>query len=278
MGYKSILVHLDLTEDCAARARQAIDVALHFNAQLVGLAICPALVIPGTGHTEVTVRMLTEQWERYQSSLVDAAAKFERDARIQEVAEVESRVAIGEADRVLCLHARYADLLIIGQAGGESGDGVPRRAVEHVVLDAGRPVLIIPYTGSGATLGERVLVAWNASREATRALTDALPLLQRARSVDVVTVNAHAEREGHGELPGADVALYLARHSVRANVHPTHAGDVDVGEWLLSRAADLGTDLIVMGAYGHSRFREMVLGGTTRTMLASMTVPVLMAH
>jgi nucleotide-binding universal stress UspA family protein len=167
--------------------------------------------------------------------------------------------------------------LILGQAVAEEED-VPAGFAEHVVLAAGRPVLMIPYAGQPAALGERVLVAWNASRESTRALTDALPLLQRAAQVDVLTVNARPGRDGHGEMPGADIALYLARHGVSANVHPTHGEDIGVGEWLLSRAADLGTDLIVMGAYGHSRLREMVLGGATRTILQSMTVPVLMSH
>ncbi len=137
---------------------------------------------------------------------------------------------------------------------------------------------MIPYTGTYPRIGRRVLVAWNASREATRAVTDAMPFLEHAGLVTVLTANARTTDMGHGDLPGADIALHLARHGVRAEAAPTHSGDVDVGEWLLSRAADLEVDLMVMGAYGHSRLRELVMGGATRSILQHMTVPVLFSH
>jgi nucleotide-binding universal stress UspA family protein len=277
MSYKTVLVHLDTSERCAVRGKMGIDLARSYGAHLVGLTIMAPLAIPGSARTELIIRMLTEQWEKDRSQLVAVGAMFPDRARAAGVGEAEHRAALGEPERVLCVHARYADLLIIGQPDPEQ-KGMAWSTSEHVVLDAGRPVLVIPYTGECSTFAKRVLVAWNASREATRALTDALPLLQTANQVDVVTVNAQPEQSGHGEQPGADIALFLARHGVRANVHPTYGEDIAVGEWLLSRAADLGSDLIVMGAYGHSRVREMVLGGATRTLLRSMTVPVLMSH
>jgi nucleotide-binding universal stress UspA family protein len=141
---------------------------------------------------------------------------------------------------------------------------------------AGRPVLVVPYIGPSGTLGKRVLLAWNATREATRAATDALPFLQAADEVLVVLVKPHSI--SHGEVPGADIGLYLARHGVHVKVETIEGVDIDAGNLLLSRAADLSSDLIVMGAYGHSRFSELVLGGVTRTMFESMTVPVLMSH
>ena len=278
MSYSTILLHVDASERCARRAQYAIDLARRFDAHLVALAVCPPLAIPGRAHPEVVVRMLAERWEHDKALHAAAASACVQRAQAEGVASAESRAVIGEPERVLSLHARYADLLIVGQATQDTDVALAEDAVEHVVLDAGRPVLVIPYTGAYAALGRRVLVAWNASREATRALTDALPLLMQAAAVDILTVDAQPEPHGHGAQPGADIALFLARHGVRANVHMTYAADVKVGEWLLSRAADLGSDLIVMGAYGHSRVREMVLGGATRTMLESMTVPVLMAH
>ena len=278
MSYKTILLHVEAGEHGLRRAQHAIDLARRFDAHLVALAVTPPLAIPGRAHPEVVVRMLTERWEQDKAQASEAVAAFAQRAQAQGVAGVESRAVVGEPERVLCLHARYADLVILGQAHADSDAVLARGSIEQIVLGAGRPALIVPYAGVQAAIGRRVLVAWNASREATRALTDALPLLAGSAAVEILTVNAEPQPGGHGALPGADIALYLARHGVRANVHPTYGEDIAVGEWLLSRAADFGSDLIVMGAYGHSRLRETVLGGATRTMLDSMTVPVLMAH
>ncbi|MGH6943153.1 MAG: universal stress protein, partial [Geminicoccaceae bacterium] len=122
------------------------------------------------------------------------------------------------------------------------------------------------------------VVAWDASRAAARAVSDALPLLERAKSVTVVSVNPRPNLFGHGEVPGADIALHLARHGLKVEVHRLEARDIDTANAILSYVADAGCDLLVMGGYGHSRLRELVLGGVTRTMLGEMTVPVLMAH
>jgi nucleotide-binding universal stress UspA family protein len=266
-------VHLDTASRCGARIARGIALAGTFDAHLVGLAVTPPLLIPGTANAEIVVQMLSERWEEDKRRLGEVAAAFTDSARAAGIGRVEARCVGGDPEQMLAVHARYADLVVIGQTAQDEG-GV----AESLVLDAGRPILLLPHSPAQSGFGQRVLVAWNASREATRALTDALPLLKQAQQVDVVTVNAQPERVGHGELPGADIALYLSRHDVRANVLPTYGEDVEVGEWLLSRASDLGSDLIVMGAYGHSRLREMVLGGATRTLLQSMTVPVLMSH
>jgi nucleotide-binding universal stress UspA family protein len=123
-----------------------------------------------------------------------------------------------------------------------------------------------------------VVIAWNSAREAARAVHDAMPLLIAAEAVTVLTIDPREGPQGHGELPGADISLHLARHGVKAQVERTVSADLPVGEVLLSRLADLGADLLVMGAYGHSRMRELLLGGATRSLLQSMTVPVLMSH
>ena len=273
MAYKTILLHLDSTEQCGARVEQGCALALAFDAHLVGLAVLPPLSIPGTSATEVVIDMLAEQWELDRAALAALAEDFAGKAQAAGVSKVEPRFVVGFPENEVALHGRYADLIVVGQVPPKEG-GI----AQSLVLNAGRPVIIVPHDYEPRRVGERVLVAWNASREATRALTDALPILSRASQVDVVTVNAAPRREGHGELPGADIALYLTRHGVRANVLQTSGSDIDVGEWLLSRAADLGSDLLVMGAYGHSRLRELVLGGATRTVLESMTIPVLMSH
>jgi nucleotide-binding universal stress UspA family protein len=169
---------------------------------------------------------------------------------------------------------------VIGQNDpNESLPGVRADFPEYVVMNSGRPVLIIPYAGRFHNVGRRVLIAWDASVEATRAITTAIPLLKRADHVELAVFNPTVGLEAHGERPGADIALYLARHGVKVEVseEKTAAG-MDVGNALLSHAADIGADLMVMGGYGHSRFREVLLGGVTDTVLKSMTVPTLMAH
>ena len=139
-------------------------------------------------------------------------------------------------------------------------------------------MLVIPYAGEFEGIGANVLVAWNASRESTRAVTDALPLLARAKSVAVLVVDPEEAGGKHGDSPGADIALHLARHGVNAKAYPTPSGGVEVGDVILSRASDIGADLIVMGAWGRSRARELVMGGATRSLLERMTVPVLLSH
>jgi nucleotide-binding universal stress UspA family protein len=148
----------------------------------------------------------------------------------------------------------------------------------NVLLASGRPLLAVPYAGQFERVGDRVLVAWNASREATRAVNDALPLLRGATIVTVLAVNPKHGIEGHGDVPAADIVLHLARHGVKAEAAHTIANDISEGDALLSYAADLGADLIVAGGYGHSRARETVFGGVTRTLLEEMTVPMLLSH
>jgi len=192
--------------------------------------------------------------------------------------KAEWRSSTADALAVVTLHARYADLVIIAQDDGTGASGVSDQFAERLLLSAGRPVLVVPYAREKRPIGDNVLVAWNASREATRALTDALPLLQGAKQVHVAAFNPGAPNGQHGEVPGADIGLYLSRHGVKVTVSQYRADDIDVGNQLLSRVADLDADLIVMGAYGRSRVSELILGGVTRTILESMTVPVLMSH
>jgi nucleotide-binding universal stress UspA family protein len=150
--------------------------------------------------------------------------------------------------------------------------------VGDLVTSAGRPALVIPYIGAPEPFGRTVTIAWDAGREAARAVADAMPLLEKAEKVHLLTVNPRFGISGHGEEPGADIALHLARHGIQAEVNHSHARDMEVGDLVLSWLADSSSDLLVMGAYGHSRLRELVLGGVTRRLLDSMTVPVLMSH
>ena len=277
MAYKTIIVHLDAAARRTERLELACSLAGGFAAHLVGLFALAEQRVPFTiAGTAGALIEAEQQWRR--EAAATAEAELERAARRHGVSSIEWRATASDATSALRLSARYADLVVIGQ--DEHGPAareacLPGYFVEETILTAGRPVLLVPYAGRFPTVGARVLVAWNASREATRAVTDALPFLQRAQSVEIVAFDVQSGE--HGAQPGADIALYLARHGVKATAAAQNA-DIEVGEQILSRAADREADLIVMGAYGHSRARELVLGGATRTLLQSMTVPVLMSH
>jgi nucleotide-binding universal stress UspA family protein len=280
MAYKNLLVHLDETEACKGRVAAAIALAKAQEAYLTGLALAIEASVPAYIGGQLPVEVLDVQHAQMLERGRAAAALFDK-ALAAAGQQGESRVVSGldiDSARVIALHARHADLVVLGQEEPEAATALPRHTVEDVVLSAGRPALVVPYIGAGKTLGQRVMIAWDASREAARAVNDAMPLLEQAKAVTVLSVNPRPGVDRHGEEPGADIALHLARHGVKVDVQRTQVEEIDVGDTVLSRLADLSSDLLVMGAYGHSRLREVVLGGVTRTLLESMTVPVLMSH
>jgi nucleotide-binding universal stress UspA family protein len=276
MSYKTILVHIDPGKRCSTRVDVAIRLAQQHDAHLVALHAIAPFEPPGYVMAEMGPTIIEAQRAVGANEFARSEAGFNKQVSAAGLRNVEWRSAIDDLVDATTLHARYADLVVIGQTDADESSHVPADFPERVVLAAGRPVLILPSVGSFPTLGKRILIAWNPSREATRAVTDAIPLLQRAESVHVMAVNPKAGE--HGNVPGADIGLYLARHGVRVDVKTDHGAEIDVGNELLSRAADLDADLIVMGGYGHSRLKEWVLGGATRTILESMTAPVLMSH
>ncbi len=279
MSYKSVLVHLDDDRHCDSRVDIASRLALDFGAHLAGLYVMAQPDLPYYARSRMGADLFHDRVAGLQREQSDAmSTRFgERSARAG-MPGAEMRVSHKNPVEVLTLHARYADLVVMGQADPEEEQAMMSADfVDQVLLAAGRPVLVIPYAGSFPVIGRNVMVAWNATREAARAVTDALPLLQRADHVTVFAVNP-SKTGDHGKQPGADIALFLARHGVKVEAAASESGGMEVGPWLLSRAADLGVDMMVMGGYGHSRLRELALGGVTRTMLQHMTVPVLMSH
>ena len=278
MAFKDLLVHVNSSKHCGQRLEVAIHLARTFDAHLAGLYTAPELYLPPYIEGQIAPALLEPQRARLAEARDAAKADFEERMRKAGIA-AEWREVEGESARMAALHARYADLMVIGQNDSDEPSPDPDLDVaERVVLESGRPVLMVPYAGTFPTLGQRVLVAWNASPQATRAVNDALPLLGRARKVTIMAVNPAGGSKGHGEVPGADIALHLARHGVKAEASHVYADDIDVGDMILSRAADFGADLIVMGAYGHARLREIVLGGATRSLFEHMTAPVFMSH
>jgi nucleotide-binding universal stress UspA family protein len=279
MAYKTILVHVDDTDRSKAQLDVAIRLALDHQAYLVGAylvstpEISPsvAALLPHE-IAEMRVREAGAAQHRAEDTFRAATAAAGLSA-------IEWRAPAGDPLNAAVANGRCADLIVVGQRDARDPDGVfAQELVSITLLASGRPTLVVPYIGALRALGQRVLVAYDGGREATRAIADAMPILRSAKQVNVVTVNADgAMRQGSAQ-PGSHLALWLERQGVNAQIAPSDTTDISIGEWFLSRAADLGTDLIVMGGYGHTRLRELVLGGVTRTMLETMTVPVLMSH
>lgn len=281
MSYKTVLVHVSQSSRTPEWIRLAAAIAASEDAHLIGTAATavPAeMYLPGVvgeSHAALSIYL-----DYMRSRATRALAEFETVARQAGVTSIEQRIVNDEAGIGISMQARYSDLVVIGQTDPEERlPDVRSDFPEYVLMNSGRPLLIVPYTGRFDSVGSKVVVAWDASMEATRALTAAIPLLKRASLVQVAVFNPATGAHEHGERPGADIALYLARHGVRVEVLQHAAGkDIDIGNALLSHVADFDADLLVMGGYGHARFREVLLGGVTDTILKSMTVPVLMAH
>jgi nucleotide-binding universal stress UspA family protein len=280
MAYKTLLVEIDETKANRGRLQAAINFARAQEAHLTGLYIIREPDLPGFVTAQLPKDAIEAQRASAQEAADAAAAAFLAQADREGInTDVRiTRAAVSDMASVVARHARYADLVIAGQADpDEAGPGGPHM-VEDLVLSAGRPVLAVPYIGAPRPIGGTVTVAWNAGREAARAVADAMPILETAKKVHVVMVDPVSSAIGHGEEPGADIALSLARHGIKAEAHTIAAGDLDAGDAILSWLADSDSDLLVMGLYGHARFREMVLGGVSRRILGRMTVPVLMSR
>ncbi len=278
MSYRTIVVHADRAANIEARIAVAAALALREEAHLVGAAMTgmPRSMLAGRSYEGSGV-FLADYLRRANERVQQALDDFTGTVQKLGVPSYESRSSNDDEYAGLCMQARYADLLVLGQAApsrrGE--DNLLPDLPDYVLLNCGRPVLLVPRSGRFPVVGKRVLVAWNGSVEAAKAVTAALPLLRGAERVTLAVLGDSADTLG--ESPGADIALYLARHGVNVEVLRRPA-PVDPGDAILALACELGVDLLVMGAYGHSRFREMMLGGATRTVLATTTIPVLMAH
>ena len=274
MSYKTILVHVDAGKRCAARVEIAIALARQYGAHLIGLYAMPLVELPG--YVQAGGMSGAELNRRRADELVERAkAAFNNALSAAGLPSAEWYTSELNAVDAVALHARYADLIVVGQPQAEDDSGIGSGFSGHVVREAGRPVLMVPYVGAFPSIGKRILIGWKATREAIRAVDDAIPFLLQAEAIRVLVIDPRPGE--HGAMP-EDIAPYLARHGVKVEVHVDRAAQNDVGNEILSRAADFSADLIVMGAYGHSRFREIMLGGATRTMIDSMTVPVLMSN
>jgi len=284
MSFKDVIVIFTEARGAASRLAVAVEIAKLDAAHLIGLYVAPPITmfaggIPYSGNVD-EFKALEQIEAQARAEARTAAQGVETqlgDAASRAGLSSEWRYLEADPTATAVLHTRHADLAVTGQNDPEYVSTAPH-LVESLLLGAGRPVLVVPYAGRFGVVGRNVLVSWTATREAARAVNDAMPILAKAEKVTVLSINAPDQAAGGPAIPGADISLHLARHGVTAEASATVSHEIDVGNTLLSRAADFGSDLIVMGGYGHSRQREFILGGVTRTLLEQMTVPVLMSH
>jgi nucleotide-binding universal stress UspA family protein len=273
---KDIVVNLGLgTSDPAGD--YAVSIAEAFGAHLLGIAVSYEPVIPGTVMGGVLPEVIEGQRAESNKKARTAIARFEQAAKragiSMETRIIDTSVA-GAADQIGRIARRF-DLAVVGQPGRKPS--FPDQVVDEAVLfESGRPVIFVPFVQTRGVKLDRIMVCWDGSRVASRAVADAMPLLEKAKQVEIVIISDKPAKDN--EVPGADLGQHLARHGLKVDIKRITSPDTDVPSTILSYAADSSADMIVMGGYGHSRLREFVLGGATRGLLESMTVPVLMSH
>jgi nucleotide-binding universal stress UspA family protein len=280
MPFKTILACLNDIDRVDAVTSASLDLASRHDGHVIGLYVIPAIQV----YPAVTIAVTPEIFEAQQVFFRDKAAGVK--ARFDEAVRrsgVSGEWRLIEATTPVIAdavneHGRASDLIVVSQVDEDSDTGVELDFVERTVMESGRPVLALPRSYKGGEIGRKVLVGWNATRESARAAFDALPLLAGADDVRFVWVDPQKSVEPSGSVPGAEIAGAFARHGVKATAEPLPTAGLNAGEALMNRALDHGADLLVMGAYGHSRMREFVFGGATRFVLRRMTVPTLLSH
>lgn len=280
MSYKTILVYLNDEQQAEQVIKAAVAIAQKNSAHLIGLHVASVPQYYSTVAVDLTAEIVEIQNSALKQESKKMKAIFEKFTATEDILtewrSLQAHSAL-VADTIVN-HGRCVDLVVAGQADPDRSDIGVGRVLERFLIDSGRPVLIIPYAGSHAVIGENITIAWNASRESARAVAAALPLLKAAKKVSVLWVNPDDESGENIDVPGAEIATCLSRHGVHSETDHSTTRQPEVGGELLSRVADEGADLLVMGAYGHSRMREFIFGGASRHILQQMTVPVLMVH
>jgi nucleotide-binding universal stress UspA family protein len=273
---KDLVVNLGLGEQDPA-GNYAISIAETFGAHVLGVAFAYEPVIPGSVMGGIPPEFLEAQRSESEKSARSAIARFEQAAKragISSETRILSASVSGASDQLGHIGRRF-DIIVLGQPTRERP--MPDEVIdEGVLFESGRPVIFVPFIQKAGMKLDRVMVCWDGSRAATRAIADSLPFLKKAKQVEVVVVGGKPPKSD--EISGADLGQHLARHGLKVDVKRITSPDIDVPSTILSYAADSSADLIIMGGYGHSRLREFVLGGVTRGLLESMTVPVLMSH
>ncbi|MFC7554334.1 universal stress protein [Pseudoroseomonas wenyumeiae] len=280
MSLKDILVYLPSAETAPGILNAAISLARRHGAHLAALHVYdlewPMMAAVDGYVGPATWQLVIDEAEQAtRAKAAQIRKKFEEVTQHENI-QAEWRLVEGIVGAVLVQHARYADVTILGRSGQ---NGTEADLAEEVLFDSGRPVLLLPLSPPRDFTARRVLIGWDERREAARAVGDALPLIRAAEAVQILSVFTQAVEQESCQVQTEDIARHLARHGATVSASTTMTGgDLKVEDVLLNAAADLGTELLVVGGYGHGRMREMVLGGVTRSLLQGSTIPVLLSH
>jgi len=272
---KDILVNLSYGTSQDGVSDYALSVAGTFGAHIVGTAFAHPVMASGV---RLPANFIRAQQAEAQERAESVAAAF-GEATLRAGVSAETRrieAGIGDVPTQFAHIARRFDLSVLGQFEADRDHPTTNSVIEAALFESGRPVLIVPFIQKDRLKLDHVMVCWDGSRAAARAVADAMPFLTRSGKASIVVADIQSAKSA--DLPGADIATHLTRHGVNGTIERIPISKIDVSNAILSYAADTYPDLIVMGGYGHSRLREFILGGTTRGMLASMTKPTLMSH
>jgi nucleotide-binding universal stress UspA family protein len=274
---KDIIVNLSVAKNGSIVGNYAVSVAAALQAHLTGIAFIydPIVPISGTGYipADVIESQRADNETAAEAAIKDFTAATDR-AGISAGPQMLSASLTGAGDQFARMARRF-DLAIVGQAQPEMST-MEQIIGETTLFESGRPIIMVPYIQKAPFKTGNVMICWDGSRTAARAVADAIPVLGKSSRIEIVSVTS--ERGKEDEIEGADIGQHLARHGLKVDVHRISRGNIDVADALLSHAADSAADLMVMGGYGHSRLREFVLGGVTRSIFQSMTLPVLLSH
>ncbi len=274
---KDIIVNLSVARNGSTVGNYAVSVAAALQAHLTGIAFIydPVVPISGTGYipADVIESQRADNETAAEAAIKDFTAATDR-AGISAEPQMLSASLTGAGDQFARMARRF-DLAIVGQAQPEMST-MEQIIGETTLFESGRPIIMVPYIQKAPFKTSNVMICWDGSRTAARAVADAIPILGKSSRIEIVSVTS--ERGKQDEIEGADIGQHLARHGLKVDVHRISRGNIDVADARLSHAADSAADLMVMGGYGHSRLREFVLGGVTRSIFQSMTLPVLLSH
>lgn len=279
MDFKNILIHLDHSSGCQNRLTTAFDLARTFDAKLNGLFVVSDYVVPSYVEAQISVDLITDVTEKAIARAREKLTEYQKLADDAGVS-MESQVLEGQVIPILREHSKYADLLLLGQDQPDDPDNASYGLADALLFEGGCACIVVPHSGKLAAPGKRVLLTWNASRESARALREAMPFLTRAESVVVLSSEPDdgSDDIARGHPHAQELLRLLESHGIEAVSSGISDPDISASDAIIGQAADMNADLIVMGAYGHARLREIILGGVTRDLLKQSTVPLLLAH
>ncbi|CAD7842003.1 MAG: Universal stress protein family, tandem domain [Olavius algarvensis Gamma 3 endosymbiont] len=279
MEIKNILLHLDHSKGCQNRLATALGMAKKHDALITGLFVVPDYVVPSYVEAQISVDLITDVTEKALHRARETLVGYQQLVDEAEVT-MDAHVVEGQVIPILREHSKYSDLLILGQDDPEDPDNASYGLADALLFEGACACLVVPHSGKLAQPGERVLLTWNASRESARALREAMPLLQSATTVVVLSSEPDdSDTSIARSHPHADeLARFLESHGIESISSGISDMDIGPSDAILGQAAEMNADLIVMGAYGHARLREIILGGVTRDLLKLSPVPIFMAH